>query len=407
MRSIGRPVLGITLATVLAGCTHGVGSVTQNAGAIGSPALSHATGKGVYFEGAIRPDGAAEVCARPQPGFASCHSLIRLDQVGPDSGAYGPADLISAYKLPPAPPSTQTVAVVDAFDDPNAEADLGVYRSHFGLSACTTSNGCFSKVNEAGNKSPLPRGDVGWAVEMSLDVDMVSAICPACHILLVEGNSNSFSDLATSVDTAAALGANAISNSYGGGESGGFGENSHYKHPGHMITASSGDNGYGGGPQFPADSDWVTAVGGTSLMHGMNARGWTETAWSGAGSGCSTISPKPAWQHDPLCTMRTISDVSADAAPFPGVVVYDSYGEPGFISVGGTSASSPMIASVYALKGNAGALNFGSRSYSHLRALYDITMGANGSCGGTYLCTAVPGYDGPTGNGTPKGVNAF
>jgi subtilase family serine protease len=406
MKASLRQLVGLALAASLAGCSHGLTGVAPNSGGTVDPASTTQTSTHAYFEGAVRLDGSAEVCARARSGFARCDALVRLDAysaTGPDLGGYGPADLLSAYKLP-ASKAGQTVAVVDAFDDPNAEADLGVYRSHYGLSACTTANGCFKKVNQSGHTSPLPSPNVGWAEEISLDVDMVSAICPACHILLVEATSSAINDLALSVDTAAALGANAISNSYGGPESG-FSENSHYNHPGHMITVSAGDNSFG--PQAPADSQYVTAVGGTRLVHATNTRGWKESAWGGGGSGCSTVAPKPAWQMDPLCSKRTIADVAAVADPSTGVVVYDSYGiSPGFYVFGGTSVSSPIIAGVYALAGNASTLNYAQHSYANTNHLYDIKTGANGSCG-NYLCMAEPGYDGPTGNGTPHGDKAF
>ena len=409
MKASLRHMFGFALAASLAGCNHGLTGVAPNSGG----AVNHASNiqtmsTHAYFEGAARLDGSAEVCARARSGFARCDALVRLDaysSAGPDFSGYGPADLISAYKLP-ASQAGQTVAIVDAFDDPHAEADLGVYRAHYGLSACTTANGCFLKVNQSGQTSPLPSPNVGWAEEISLDVDMVSAICPTCHILLVEGNSNSFSDLALSVDEAAKLKANAISNSYGGGESGGSSQDSHYNHPGHMITASSGDSGYGA--QFPATSQYVTAVGGTRLVHDTNARGWSETVWSGAGSGCSSFETKPSWQTDTGCSRRTEADTSADADPATGVVVYDSYGiSPGFYVFGGTSVASPIIASVYALAGNSKTLIYASKIYSHTSHLYDVVSGANGSCGGSYLCTGKVGYDGPTGWGTPHGIGAF
>src|SRR5262249_50779801 len=143
-----------------------------------------------------------------------------------------------------------TVAVVDAFDYPNAESDLAVYRSTFGLPPCTTANGCFKKVNQNGVQGSYPRADSGWATEEALDVDMVSAICPNCKIILVETNSAQLSDLGAGVNTAAALGANAISNSYGGGESSADANDTDYNHPGIAVTASSGDSGFG--VQFPA-----------------------------------------------------------------------------------------------------------------------------------------------------------
>jgi subtilase family serine protease len=319
-----------------------------------------------------------------------------------------PADLQSAYKLNGATGgSGQTVAIVDAFDDPNAESDLAVYRSQFGLPPCTTANGCFRKVNQAGQASPLPRRNASWGTEISLDLDMVSAICPNCKIILVEANSAQIADLGASVNTAAALGANAISNSYGGNESANdpSTEQSFYNHPGIMVTVSSGDSGFGA--QFPASSQFVTAVGGTSLKTASNSRGWTETVWSGAGSGCSAHITKPSWQTDAGCSMRTVADVAAIADPNTGVSVYDTFRTSGWLVFGGTSVASPIIASVYALAGNASSLNYGSDSYSHTSSLFDVTSGSNGNCGGTYLCTGEVGYDGPTGNGTPNGTSAF
>ncbi len=154
----------------------------------------------------------------------------------------------------------------------------------------------------------------------------------------------------------------------------------------------------------------MTAVGGTSLNRASNTRGWSETTWSGAGSGCSAYDPKPSWQTDGGCTRRTVADVSAVADPNTGVSVYDSYsyqGRSGWLVFGGTSVASPIIASVYALAGNAASVNYGSYPYSHTSSLFDVTSGSNGSCGGTYLCTAGTGYDGPTGNGTPNGTGGF
>jgi subtilase family serine protease len=327
----------------------------------------------------------------------------------PASG-YTPCDLQSAYKLPSSS-ATPTVAIVDAFNDPNAEADLGVYRSTFGLPACTTANGCFRKVNQNGVQGSYPRNNTGWAEEISLDLDMVSAICPNCHILLVEAKTNSFANLAAAVDTAAQLGANAISNSYGGGEfSTETSSDSHFNHPGIAITASSGDSGFG--PQYPAASPFVTAVGGTHLVTASNTRGWTETAWSGAGSGCSAFEARPSWQSSVSnitanCSRRAIADVSAVADPATGVDVYDTYRESGWLVFGGTSVASPIIASVYALAGNTGSINNGSFPYSHTASLFDVVGGSNGSCGGTPLCTAVAGWDGPTGLGTPNGTGGF
>jgi subtilase family serine protease len=217
----------------------------------------------------------------------------------------------------------------------------------------------------------------------------------------------------------------AVSNSWGGPEDNTITSfDSHFKHSGVAITASSGDSGYGA--SWPASSPYVTAVGGTALHKASNSRGWTETAWSGAGSGCSAYEAKPSWQHDSGCAKRTVADVSAVADPNTGVAVYDTYnscsggllcdtelqigvaqGADGWVEVGGTSVASPIIASVYALAGNTSHVVNGSYPYSHTSALNDVTSGSNGSCGGSYLCTARPGYDGPTGLGTPNGTGAF
>jgi subtilase family serine protease len=327
---------------------------------------------------------------------------------------YGPTDLQSAYNLATAAASKgggQTVAIVDAYDDPTAASDLATYRSQFGLPPCVTSDGCFRKVNQQGNKSPLPSRNGGWAQEISLDLDMASAICPNCRILLVEASTASFANLGTAENTAARLGANTISNSYGGSDVSDASA-PYYNHPGVAITASSGDNGYG--VEFPASSAYVTAVGGTSLNRASNARGWTETAWSGAGSGCSTKNPQQRWQNisaiTTVCKNRAVADVSAVADPATGVAVYDStayQGMSGWMVFGGTSVSSPIIASVYALAGNAGSTTYGSYPYSHTDSLNDVAGGSNGSCGGTQLCTSGAGWDGPTGLGTPNGTGAF
>jgi subtilase family serine protease len=174
------------------------------------------------------------------------------------------------------------------------------------------------------------------------------------------------------------------------------------------VTASSGDSGFG--VEYPAASGFVTAVGGTSLRRAANARGWSEAAWSGAGSGCSAFIAKPAWQADPGCSMRTVADVSAVADPNTGVSVFDSFGfqgQKGWFVVGGTSASAPIVAGVYALAGNAALVNYGSFPYSHAASLFDVTSGSNGACSPAYLCTAGAGYDGPTGLGTPDGSGGF
>ncbi|MGH3158460.1 MAG: carboxypeptidase regulatory-like domain-containing protein [Streptosporangiaceae bacterium] len=347
--------------------------------------------------------------------------------IHPDTtpAGYGPSDLQSAYNLPSSSAGNgETVAIVDAYDDPDAEADLQAYRAQYGLPVCDTANGCFQKVNENGQTSPLPpaAGDSGWDVEESLDVDMVSATCQNCHIILVEANSNSNTDLYTAEDTAVTMGAKFVSNSWGGCEySGETSDDTYFNHPGVAIAVASGDYGYDNyqegcdTPSYPAASQYVTSVGGTSLTQDSSvSRGWTETTWSpdpqATGSGCSQYEPKPTWQTDTGCSNRTTNDVSAVADPNTGVAIYDSYSDGGWAEEGGTSVASPIIAATYALAGTPVAGTYpSSYPYQHTSSLNDITSGSNydQSCTPAYLCTAGPGYDGPTGLGTPDGVTAF
>ncbi|MFD9334968.1 putative Ig domain-containing protein [Streptomyces sp. NPDC060028] len=362
------------------------------------------------------------LCSEPtKPGYMSCHALARTDlkqqlSLAPNilPSGYGPTDLQGAYALPASAGAGATVAIIDAYDDPNAESDLATYRSQYGLPACTTANGCFKKVDQNGGTN-YPTADSGWAGEISLDVDMVSAVCPQCHILLVEANQPSMADLGAAVNRAVTMGAKYVSNSYGGGEDSTdpSSDASYFNHPGVAITVSSGDSGYG--VEYPAASQYVTSVGGTSLTRaGGTSRGWSESVWgassggNGAGSGCSAYTTKPSWQTDSGCAKRTVSDVSAVADPATGLAVYDSYQASGWNVYGGTSASAPIIASVYALAGTPAAGTYPSAyPYAHTSSLNDVTSGANGSCSGSYLCTAKSGYDGPTGLGTPNGTAAF
>jgi subtilase family serine protease len=365
---------------------------------------------------AAAPPKIQRSCAKPRPGFAACFAERLVPPKGKGKSflstfpGYTPAALQSAYALPSSSlGSGRTVAIVDAYDLPTAEADLGSYRSRFGLPPCTTANGCFHKINQNGGTT-LPAASDGWGTEIALDIDMVSAICPLCKILLVEASSATMGDLGTAVNQAAAQGAVAISNSYGGsdGPSDSTFDALYYRHAGIAITAASGDWGYG--TSYPAASQYVTAVGGTTLLPFPSIRGWIEGAWSGAGSGCSTNEAKPWWQHDTGCAGRAVADVSAVANPATGVLVYDSYGSGGGWGVwGGTSAASPIIASVYALARPAGVAVYPVRYlYDAPSRLYDVTLGnANGTCSPLYLCTPGPGYDGPTGLGTPNGVVAF
>jgi subtilase family serine protease len=369
------------------------------------------------------------LCSTPAKGYLSCYALKQVNPVEPASikpnsvspnatpSGYGPSNLQSAYALPSSTAgSGATVGIVDAQDDPNAESDLAAYRTQYGLPACTTANGCFKKVNQSGATSPLPTADTGWAGEISLDLDMVSAVCPNCHILLVEASSATTANLGTAVNTAVSLGAKYVSNSYGGSEDGSENtyDSSYFNHPGVAITASSGDSDYDGG-SYPATSKYVTAVGGTSLKTASNARGWSETVWNttsyteGAGSGCSKYVAKPAFQNSIStgCTKRAEADVSAVADPATGLAVYQTYGGSGWAVYGGTSAASPIVASVYALAGTPGSTDVpNTYPYAHTANLNDVTSGSNGTCGAP-LCTAGTGWDGPTGLGTPNGVAAF
>ncbi|WP_237405059.1 S53 family peptidase [Actinacidiphila reveromycinica] len=415
-----------TIAAVAAGAlvTGGLYAATAATAApatttAASAAAPAANSNGTAATGPSAGKDTQHLCASPADGLMSCMALARTDVVHhlgitPDAtpSGFGPTDLSSAYALPSGG-SGQTVAIVDAQDDPNAEADLATYRSQYGLPACTTANGCFKKVNQTGGTS-YPTADSGWAGEISLDLDMVSAVCPSCHILLVEATSASMTNLGTAVNEAVTLGAKYVSNSYGGGESSSDTsyDSSYFNHPGVAITVSSGDEGYGA--EYPAASKYVTAVGGTALKRSTGtSRGWTESVWNtssseGTGSGCSAYDAKPTWQTDSGCSKRTIADVSAVADPATGLAVYDSYQASGWQVYGGTSASSPIIASVYALAGApASGTTPASYPYAHTGSLNDVTSGSNGSCSGSYLCTAGTGYDGPTGLGTPNGTAAF
>jgi hypothetical protein len=417
------PTMTNSAVTTKAVTTKAVTTSAATHPTVSHPAVTHAS-NGITISGTRDYRRACAVTT--VPGRNACMVLIRTNvqhhsqsSLGPDAApvgdGYGPSNLQSAYVLPSSTAgSGETVAVVDAYNDPDAAADLATYRSDWGLPACGT--GCFEQVNENGATSPLPAnaGSTGWDVEESLDIDMVSAICPNCHIILVEASSADTADLGAGVNAAVSLGADFVSNSYGGSESSSDNtyDTDYYNHPGVAVTASAGDDGYG--VSYPAASPDVTSVGGTSLSTASNSRGWTETVWGsssggeGTGSGCSADSSKPSWQTDTGCTKRTDNDVAAVADPNTGLAVYDSYSEGGWLEVGGTSASSPIIASVFALAGTPASGTYpASYIYKHTANLFDVTSGADGSCSPAYLCTAETGYDGPTGWGTPDGTTAF
>ena len=368
-------------------------------------------------------------CAAPGIGQAQCYALwaaepggpVRTSAAGTTAGAppagLGAKDIEHAYKLPVGRNSHATVAVVEAYNTPQLETYLNVYRKQYGLTPCTTANGCFRKVGQNGSATHLPASSVqtGWDLEATLDVDMVSAACPSCRILVVEANGQNMSQLAAATDTAVRLGAVVVSNSYGNRESGQVQTYAKaWDHPGHTIVVASGDFGYTAA-SFPANLATVTAVGGTQLAKAANKRGWSESVWNtpGAGAGgsaCSAYVSKPSWQHDKSCPGRTVVDVSAVAW---NVAVYEKdYG--GWGLVGGTSAASPIIAGIYGLAGNAATVKPGYE-YAHTSALFDVRSGNNdwffeqngAACGGSYLCVAKKGYDAPTGLGSPDGIGAF
>jgi len=356
------------------------------------------------------------VCSdRGIPGAKRCKSQIRvvaetgaIQPFATPSG-FGPADLTSAYKLDPNKTSTATIAIVDAFGYTNAESDLASYRSQFGLPACTTANGCFKKVNQNGATSPLPPNPPAnddWTVEAALDLDMASAACPTCKLVLVQAQDDTSNGLFIAQNAAAAIpGVVAISNSWGGPSDGSdlSLDSQFFTHAAGISTfVSSGDNGNtGSSPDYPSTSNKVTGVGGTSLTKSTTAtRGWTEGAWSGAGSSCSAVEPKPSFQTSSACSKRAASDISAVANPNTGVAVFNA-GSGGWIVVGGTSASSPFVAGVYARYGLGG--QGPGYAYANPTQFFDVTTGSNGSCTSA-LCKAGAGWDGPTGIGTPNGA---
>jgi subtilase family serine protease len=440
-------LLGIALGA--GGCSSSVGSLAP--GSMTSPLLAPNLGKGVT--------GRA-LCGPVAPGYGRCLAILRTDAGGGRSKAegrdldpmygtacfrgnaycYAPRDLQNAYKLRTSGGAGKTIAVVDAYDDPNAVSDLSVYRNRFGLPACTVASKCFRKVSGNGSTTKFPPPDAGWAAEESLDVDMASATCPHCHILLVEAVTNSIANLAQAENQAVKHGATVVSNSWGGSEY--APHDSAYDHPGVAITAGAGDDGYdacgqlGGcaGPQEPAAFASVIAVGGTSLYPDPSSpRHWRETTWNcfqdapgscqlstifATGSGCSHMVAKPAWQTDRGCTKRSYNDISAVADLVTGVIAYDSYQAGGWEIFGGTSVSTPIVAGWIVLAGQVNKRHAAKEMWDNKgRYFNDVTIGNdiipnNGDSPSigfprtcprvyAYICNARVGYDGPTGWGTP------
>jgi subtilase family serine protease len=345
-------------------------------------------------------------CQEADPGEVRCDVLILSQNVQPNVAGWGARDIEAAYDLPSSSKgSGQLVAIVDYYDNPNAASDLAEYRSHYHLPAAK-----FYKYNQDGQQSHYPKGNIGSGAEIDLDVEMVSASCPNCTIYLVEANNSSGKNLYAAEAEAVKLGAHIVSNSWGAGA--GSGSDGDFNTPGVVYLASAGDDRYG--VQEPADFDTVVSIGGTILSKRHDS--YNEVVWPDTGGGCATKIPKPSWQKDPGCSERTANDVAAVAW---NVAAYDTYGNPGWITVGGTSVSTPIIAGAFALAGNAtkqdGGKTFWTLSKKKLRAdLHVISSGNNGcprDIKHSYLCTAGTGeyktYSGPTGWGTPNGIGAF
>lgn len=391
----------------------------------GSPGLANAAMQ------PMQPETASElklwgpnvhrVCPAARPGEMQCDAMIYTGGPRPDvgtgpGGGYTPAELDAAYNLPTTKGAGTLVAVVDAYDNPNAASDLAFYRSYFGLPVAT-----FNKYNQTGQQSNYPAGNHNWGLEEDLDLQMVSASCPLCKIDLIEANSNQDTDLSAAEVEAVKLGATIVSNSYGGLCRHACWKrfakvlSKDYATPGITYLASAGDFGYGS--NFPAQLSTVVAVGGTRLVQVGGKRGYTETAWSGTGGGCSDDIKKPAWQHDPGCKHRMQNDVAAVADPGTGVSEYDTYGYAGWFPIGGTSVSSPLLAGVFALAGNStkqnGGETFWELNHQGTRDLYHVNAGVDGMCSSPWLYFCEDGtheyrdYGGPTGWGTPHGIGAF
>jgi len=390
------------------------------------------------------PHGSRAVMARAPRPYPS-------PVTAPPADALTPLQLHTAYGIPATTiwSSSQKVGIVDAYSDPAAEADLAVYSREFGLPPCTRQNGCLSIVNAKGRRAPLPKANGGWDGEISLDLDAVHATCQDCRILLVEASSESEAALGAATERAARMGATEISNSYGATEWPGIGRFARdYSHPGVVVTASTGDTGYlswqghltshGKEPetaQFPSTLPGVVSVGGTSLTN--TGGSWQNTVWSGTGGGCSQIFKAPPWQlampnfpHHRCHNHRLAADIAAVANPNTGIASYDSIRDGqrdpiGWSVAGGTSLASPVVAAMYALAGGAhGAAHPVATLYAHMNevaAISHVTSGNNsrsceifargcvsaeGLCS-NILCNGSPGYNSPTGIGTPVGLSAF
>lgn len=414
-----RPFLFVVAAALAAGCSSGAVNPSAPSAASNAAMPVHDAN---YVSRQIATGAYIPACPALTFGEARCLAIgLRDTSRAPRSErgeqgsvqGWGPSQLQAAYNITQAAKNNPggLVVVVEAGGYPKLDADLKVYRKQFGLPPCDVHSHCLRIVNQDGRVKPHPPIIKGWLAEQALDVDMVSANCPKCKILVVEASTS----LGIAERTAAKYHPMAISNSWGGGEFKGEkpSQDRLFHHPGIAITASSGDGGYG--VIFPSAASTVTSVGGTSLYAATGSRGYSEVVWGGAGSGCSQYIPETTWQA-PIeqqlggCSNRIDADVAYIADPETGVAVYESLpgdGEsPGWQVWGGTSVGSPAIAAIYALSGNTAGIP-ASIAYANPTDLYDVTSGSNGSCVPAYLCTGEVGYDGPTGLGTPDGVGAF
>jgi subtilase family serine protease len=363
--------------------------------------------------------------------ITNANKVPQASTVAPQS-ALTPQQLHSAYSLPCSPggfvgqtcttPTTfgPTIALIDAYYTSTIQNDLNTFDKQYSLPVCNQENGCLQIVNENGGANVTATSNSSWSLEESLDVQTAHAICQTCKILLVQANSSSFSDLGTGVATAAKLGAIAISNSYGASEfSGETGYDSFYTHPGVGVFASAGDSGYG--TEYPAASQGVIGVGGTTLSIYTDNSYAGETVWPDTGSGCSFYESAnafqqsvPNWSQSGCGGFKAVSDVAMDADPNTGVDVYDSTryeNYTGWWQVGGTSLSSVIAASVFAM-----AYTPTDSSIKYIVQLlyqnntplnfHDVLSGSNGSCG-TIMCNGATGYDGPTGLGSLLGIGGF
>jgi subtilase family serine protease len=344
-----------------------------------------------------------------RPGVITCRALVRTDVRGlaksGDPNGYGPAELQDAYNLPSGLGDGVTVAITGQGGYSLAESDLAAYRSMYGLPACKIKTGCLTIVNQEGQKKPLPPDNRGWWGESALDMDMVSAACPLCKILYVESNmQDGDTGLLTSINTAVSLGATIVTNSWGEYDSQAWGDAEYRKyfyHPGAEILFASGDIGYG---SAQPDSKLLVMVGSTTLTQAKNKRGWSESVWRGSTSWCSVDNKTARWMPQVGCSGRLMVDLATDGDPATGVAVYVA-GQ--WRVEGGTSASSPFVAGIYALGGRASKLRASRSLYRHPEAFFDVTTGSDGTCSPPIFCEAGPGYDAASGLGTPNGIAAF